>query len=146
MAAFSAKELRDAPVRVCLEPAPYHIRIMKAKAIKSSQKGTDGIEFDLQVVSGPIQSNRADPMNRHIFSQIFSSNEPANRGPFFSKMKALALATGFDFESVPEDIDDETFQQMLLDYVFQRECIVQIDNETYKGEKREKIVTFKALP
>ena len=144
MALFSAQALKDAPVRQVLEPGKYHVRINKMAKTTSRNKGTPGVEFDFEVVIGALQSNGADPQGRHIFATVWGSSNPENLGMFMGRMKALALATDFDF-SLGDSMDDDAFEQLFYDSCLQKEIILKLGNEKYNGEERETIAGFAHL-
>jgi hypothetical protein len=144
MALFNAKALKDAPVTQTLEPGRYQVRIVKAARTASKRTSTPGIELEFQVVLGPIQSNGADPRNRHIFDTIWASTDPEKMGPFLAKIKKLAICTNFDL-SQAESMTDDQFEEALLDHLLQKELIVKIKNEEYNGNLQERVQDFAPL-
>jgi len=141
---FSAKALRDAPVTQTLEPGRYQARIVKVNRTASTRTGTPGIEFEFQIVMGPLQSNGADPRNRHVFDTIWASKDPSKIGPFLQRIKKLAIATNFDLDGAAAMSDDQ-FEEALLAHLMQKELVIKLGNEEYNGNLREKVLDFYPL-
>lgn len=144
MSLFTADALKDAPVRTVLNPGKYKCRLVRAQEILSKQKQTPGVEFEFDVVAGPIQENRADPAGRKIFGTIYSSTVPENRGPFYSRIHALADACDFDLASCA-GMDETEFTGYFLTTILNRELVVSVDNESYNNKLRETISGFSHL-
>lgn len=144
MSLFDSSALASAPVRTILNPGKYHCRINKAVQILSNQKQTPGIEFEFEVVIGPIQENNSDPSGRKVFGSIYSSKDPEKRGPFYSRIHALADAVDFDLTAYA-GMSSEEFTPLFLGTLLQKELVVTVGNEEYNGKVRETINGFSHL-
>ncbi len=144
MGLFDADALSKAPVRSVLNPGKYQCRVLKAVEMVSKNKGTPGIDLQFVVIQGQIQENNSDPANHNIFGQIYSSNDPDKRGPFYSRMHALADSADIDLTQFA-GMDADEFTPMFLDMLVGRDIVVSIDNETYMGNLKETIKGFSKL-
>lgn len=144
MGLFDASALANAPVRSVLNPGKYTARIVKAAEILSAKKGTPGLDIELIVTNGPTQESGSEPINHHIFTQIYSSTDPTKRGPFFSRVHALADAANIDLATF-EGMSAEEFTPMFLETLLNRDVIVVISNEEYQGNPKEVVKTFEKI-